>query len=343
MATATPNSVQTLPTARILHNCIRENRDHGFIYLNNPKVGCSTVKSALWQAVTGEKPARGAGVHAVAGSPFNAKPVDAAFAERAYIFTFVRNPYQRVVSAYLNKVIARRNPAWKAFAQRHDVGGTGLVTFDSFVEALAAVPPELHDPHWRPQHLNTLYPFVKPNLIADLESLDSLLPEILGRLFPGQPMPAAVKRKRNTATRARAIWRSQLSDAGTRKRVLDVFGADFEAFGYRTDVDAEPEPTRGPQISEHQHKGLAKLVAYLAADGQGKAPALRALEREEGAESLVDWVLAQRLRLIASNRERVGQMLESHAAQIAAGPTYLKQIAEQVRLGPAVKGQDAEE
>lgn len=342
MATATPNSVQTLPTARIMQSCIRENRDHGFIYLNNPKVGCSTVKAALWQAVTGEKPARGVGVHAVEGSPFNAKPVDAEFAERAYVFTFVRNPYQRVVSAYLNKVIARRNPAWKTFAKRHAVGGTGLISFDGFIEALAAVPPELHDPHWRPQHLNTLYPFVKPNLIADLDALDSLLPTILGRLFPGQPMPAAVKRKRNLATRARAIWRSQLGDAGTRRRVLEIFGADFEAFGYRTDVEAEPESTRAPQMSEHGHPGLAKLVTYLAADGPDKAQALRALEREAGAAALTDWVLAQRLRLIASNRERVGQMLEAHGAQIAAGPNYLRQIAEQVRSGPPVKGQDAE-
>lgn len=342
MAT-TPISVQTLPTARILHNCIRENREHGFIYLNNPKVGCSSVKSALWQAVTGEKPGRGAGVHALEGSPFNAKPVDAEFAEGAYIFTFVRNPYQRVVSAYLNKVIARRNPAWKTFAQRHDVGGTGLVSFDAFIEALAAVPPELHDPHWRPQHLNTLHPFVKPNLIADLEALDSLMPNILTRLFPGHQFPPTARRKRNMVSRARAVWRDQFADAGTRKRVLDIFGADFEAFGYNTDLQAEPAPIRGPHMSDHRHLGLAKLVGYLAAQGPEKAPALRALEREAGAEALVDWVLAQRLRLIASNRDRTALMLETHAAQIAAGPEYLQRIAAQVRLGPPVKGQDSDE
>ena len=343
MATATPNSVQTLPTAKIVHNCIRENRDHGFIYLNNPKVGCSTVKSALWQAITGEKPAKGAGVHAVAGSPFNAKPVDAAFAEQAFIFTFVRNPYQRVVSAYLNKVIARRNPAWKVFAARHGVGGTGLVSFDAFVEALEAVPPELHDPHWRPQHLNTLYPFVKPNMIADLEALDSQLPAILARLFPGQKFAGPAKRKRNTNTRARMIWRAQLADSGTRKRVLDIFGADFEAFGYRTDLEADPAPMRGPRFSEHSHEGLGRLVAYLSAAGPGKAQALKALERADAAGALTDWVLAQRLRLLASNRERTALMLTTHAGQIAAGPSYLQRIAEQVRLGPPVKGQDADE
>jgi len=213
MATATPHSVQTLPTARILHNSIRENRDHGFIYLNNPKVGCSTVKSALWQAVTGEKAVQGA--HAVEGSPFNAKLADAAFAERAFIFTFVRNPYHRVVSAYLNKAIARHNQGWKAFASQHGVGGTGLVSFDSFVEALAAVPAELHDPHWRPQYLNTLYPFVKPNLIADLGAMDSQMPDILARLFPGTTPAAPGKRKGNLTSRAREIWRTQFADAGT--------------------------------------------------------------------------------------------------------------------------------
>lgn len=338
MATATPHSVQTLPTARILHNSIRENRDHGFIYLNNPRVGCSTVKSELWQAITGEKPVQGA--HALEGSPFNARLVDAALAERAFIFTFVRNPYHRVVSAYLNKVIARHNQGWKAFARQHDVGGTGLVSFDSFVEALAAVPADLHDPQWRPQYLNTLHRFVKPNLIADLGALDSQMPAILARLFPGKALVAPGKRKHDLNTRARMIWRTQLADAGTCKRVQDIYGADFEAFGYRTDLEADPEPMHGPRVSEHGHEGLGRLVAYLTADGPGKATALRVLERGDTTGALADWVLAQRLRLLASNRDRTAVMLTTHAAQIAEGPSYLQRIAEQVRLGPPVKGQD---
>lgn len=341
MATATPRSVQTLPTARILHNTIRENRDHGFIYLNNPRVGCSNVKSVLWQAITGEKPAQGA--HVLDGSPFNAKMADAAFAERAFIFTFVRNPYHRVVSAYLNKVIARHNQGWKAFASHHGLAGTGLVSFDSFVEALAAVPPELHDPQWRPQYLNTLYPFVKPNLIADLGAMDSQMPAILARLFPGKPAGEPGMRKHDLNTRARMIWRTQLADAGTRKRVQDIYGADFEAFGYRTDLAADPDPIHGPRLSAHGHEGLGRLAAYLSADGPGKATALRMLEQGDSTGALTDWVLAQRLRLLASNRDRTAVMLTTHAAQIAAGPNYLQRIAEQVRLGPPVKGQDHDE
>ena len=38
--------LQAIPIPRVLKSVIRANLDHGFIYLNNPKVGCSTVKNA---------------------------------------------------------------------------------------------------------------------------------------------------------------------------------------------------------------------------------------------------------------------------------------------------------
>lgn len=39
--------MQTLPTGHILPSAIRENSQHGFLSLNNPKVGCSSFKSIL--------------------------------------------------------------------------------------------------------------------------------------------------------------------------------------------------------------------------------------------------------------------------------------------------------
>ena len=40
-----------LPLLPLLDDCLRVNQAHNFIYLNNPKVGCSTVKAAVWKAV----------------------------------------------------------------------------------------------------------------------------------------------------------------------------------------------------------------------------------------------------------------------------------------------------
>ena len=322
------------PPRGLFHNAIRENAGHGFIYLNNPKVGCSTVKSALGQAILGQDATPKKGIHRLAGSPFTSKPDDAAAVERAYIFTFVRNPFQRLVSAYLNKVSGAGRSEWQVFAKRHGVPTQTPISFDGFVEVLSSVPPELHDPHWRPQHLNTLYPFVKPNLLGDLESLDQLLPEVMAHLFPDQAVLPANKSARSHQTAARQTWPSHLTDPATLARVLAIYAGDFDAFGYLPKVAEAPAPA--VIRSDHAHPGLGALVAYRSAPGPEKAPSLRRLEQLDAQGALVGWVLAQRLRLIASNRDRVAKMLVDHAAQIASGPTYLRRIAEEVRLGPTV-------
>lgn len=327
----THQPLQALPTVGIFHNAVRANADHGFIYLNNPKVGCSTIKTALWQALRPDAaPPDGDAVHVLAGSPFTADPQDAAMVERAFVFTFVRHPLQRLVSAYLNKVSGPGKREWHDFARIHGAGsGSG---FDAFVDLLAAVPPELHDPHWRPQHLNTLNPFVKPNLLADLDHLDDLLPQIMTRLFAGQPVPMLSAAARSHNTEARATWRSHLSDPATLSRALTIYAGDFAAFGYRPDLGDAPPP---PVVqSDHRHPGLARLITYRNAAGPDKAGALVALEQHDPAAALSDWILAQRLRHLITNRPKVLQMLHDNAPQIAAGPPFLQKIAEQVRTGP---------
>lgn len=185
-------SLQALPTVLIFKNAIRENAAHGFIYLNNPKVGCSTIKSTLWQAIrSGETLPDEKTVHGTDDSPFDRNPTDAGAVERAFIFTFVRNPFQRVVSAYLNKVTGTGKPEWHDFAHRHGV--SRATSFDGFIDLLSNVAPEQHDPHWRPQHLNTMYPFAMPNLICDLDRLDDMLPQVLSRLFPDRGVVTPVK------------------------------------------------------------------------------------------------------------------------------------------------------
>jgi len=101
--------LQSPPLAQVADQCFRANTAHGFIYLNNPKVGCSTIKSSLWRAIRGNLPTQAeGGIHGLENSPFDFRPRDPEAARNAYIFTFVRNPFQRLVSAYLIKVVRDR-------------------------------------------------------------------------------------------------------------------------------------------------------------------------------------------------------------------------------------------
>lgn len=254
--------VQLSPTASSLRHMMRANAEHGFIYLNNPKVGCSTIKAALWSGITGAPPPGGGkGAHDRLHAPFREWFDEADGVTGCFVFTAVRNPFQRIVSAYLNKIAPARGRNWQGF--RHRAGLTGqTVSFDAFIEVLEGQERDHFDPHWRPQSLNVLVPFLEPNLLIDLESLDAVLPEILQRIFPGKTMILLDKGARAHSTNARDTWRSHLSDPATLRRVIDIYANDFAAFGYVPDLAAAPGLAVPVRRGEARHDGLAALLRY---------------------------------------------------------------------------------
>lgn len=98
------------PTANDIHRSIHWLPQAGLVYLSTPKVACSTIKTSLWkwadsqvgtETFTGRPHRRGE-------SPFNkgigqlARNIDAVMAST--FFAVARNPYSRILSAYLDKV-----------------------------------------------------------------------------------------------------------------------------------------------------------------------------------------------------------------------------------------------
>jgi hypothetical protein len=318
--------LQTLLFPRLVQQALRVNLDHGVIYLNNPKAGCSTVKTGLWLALQGRAPPPGSPlVHKTDNSPLSKALNDADAARRAFVFTFVRNPLQRLVSAYLDKLVARRDTIWTEFATRHGADPVRAPSFDGFVEVLSGVAPEEQNPHWRAQHLNILYPFVRPNLLADLGALRRELPAVLRRVSTRQvaeipPSPHHMG--------AAAVWTDYYRDPATLRRAVDLYPGDFDAFSYAPSLTADPGGTMGVVRSEHGHEGLARMVDLFNVPGPKRARELTALEAADVDGTLSDWILAQRLRAPFHHQTTRQQLLQDHAAQIAAGPAYLRRIVE---------------
>lgn len=329
MAVAIP--VQTLPTAVILRQALRANPENGFLYLNNPKVGCSTIKAALWSGVRGALPESASGsVHVLEGSPFLDWLDDAGAAAGLFVFTAVRNPYQRIVSAYLDKIAPAVGEIWETFVKQAGLDGAAL-SFDAFIEVLSGLPPERFDPHWRPQYLNTLQPFLRPNLVVDLEALDGTLPMVLDRLFPGRVVEVSDRRPRSHGTSARVTWRAHLADAATLRRVEEIFQGDFACFDYAMDLGAEPGALVPLKHSEHRHDGLAALLRFYQAEAQVKAKLLQAVAAQDEGGHLGAWVLAHRLGYNFKEPTRIEELIAGHADLVAAGPDLLREAVMQAR------------
>ena len=136
------------------------NTGRKFIYGPIAKVACTSFK--LWMLdVAGQTPPR----------PFNEQIEAQRYALRKlglrvanrvledpdfFSFAFVRNPWSRVVSAYLNKfqsVNVTSEPVIAALRRYPAQELTANVSFREFIEFLARGNPRKFDEHWRPQYL----------------------------------------------------------------------------------------------------------------------------------------------------------------------------------------------
>jgi hypothetical protein len=196
---------------------------------------------------------------------------------------------------------------------------------------LSAVPPEAFDPHWRRQQLNILFPFVRPNLIGDLEQLNDLLPVVMNRLFGGSTKDAGLIQERSHSTNARVVWRDYFKYSSTLRRFLDIYGEVFDAFGYVPEIAAELGSRTLPFQFGHSHNGLADLVRYWAAPNGERLNMLTDLSAADPEGALADWIVSQRLLGLQRYPVRSAGVLERQAGRIAQGPAYLQRIAADVR------------
>lgn len=255
---------------QIQRQALRASRSGNIVYLNNPKVGCSTIKNILWNTLADEPRARKVDVHDIEASPFDNQIDQMDWLADARIFTFVRNPFVRIVSAYLNKIADQKPIQWSAFVRRYGVDSGPVIGFDAFIRLISEDAPERLDPHWRPQHLNVMYPFVQPNMMGKLENMDAVLPLVLERYLGLPPVP--VQRKSRHGTNASASYLDYFTNPDTLDRVLTLYAEDFRYFGYAPDLDAPLGGSDLPPVSDHRHERLAGLAAFR----QAKSPADRA-------------------------------------------------------------------
>lgn len=180
------------------------------VYLRNPKVANSTILQTL--GATKEQVE--SGIRDNPGALAKALRDPAVFK-----FTFVRNPYSRVLSAYLDKIVRCE--------KRGNAGlpAEGDVTLLEFLEAIRSHNPRKMNRHWRPQSVQVSFP---ADFIGKLERFDEDFAFVMRELgIEGVPV--------NTKQEERTNARDRLRDyIGLREKALidEIYAVDFERFGY---------------------------------------------------------------------------------------------------------------
>jgi hypothetical protein len=146
---------------------------HKLLYIPVAKCACTSLKSMMVQlaAVDNPKLVMDLGVHLITdhfntGVQLKDKPIELAreilASDQYFKFSVIREPFERLVSAYLEKFVYKRHsqrnlvhtrPVISAVQRTPDIDLQKGISFDEFVQYILQQDPFDLDAHWRPQHL----------------------------------------------------------------------------------------------------------------------------------------------------------------------------------------------
>jgi len=157
------------------------------LYTVVPKNACSSMKAAFVEAEGLQDAFRHSPstIHHFAKSHL-AAPEDSQLPDDAKWITILRNPYSRLVSAYLNKVVgSARKP--RAHAGRISRLARGLpmplpancdISFAEFIQGVAGTQDFEADEHWRQQHIFVGADLSRYAYIGQFEKFSSIIKDL---------------------------------------------------------------------------------------------------------------------------------------------------------------------
>lgn len=221
---------------------VHVSRRHQALFVEVPKTGCTVVKRVLQLSeFEGEESRlpRGEDIHLRELSPLpmprQMGDQDRLFGADAsyYRFSFVRNPFTRILSCYLDKIVGRQAERDIRLPQI----GVDPMRDISFLEFLERIGQQEHhemDIHWAPQvHLLAL-PRMTYDFLGRFESFQADMNRLMSRLSIEIDQKYVVRRSKNVTNATSRI----LEHYGDREAdlVRGMYRDDFERLGYGRDV-----------------------------------------------------------------------------------------------------------
>ena len=176
-----------------------------------------------------------------------------------FSFSFVRNPFDRLIAAYNNKVIEIEEPPlpMQHMGIHHDM------SFESFLDVLIDTPIHRYDVHVLPQsHLLCLGRQVIPKFVGRVEQIDehwSILRDILKQqgIEVMQSLP-----QKNVRRIEKVGLQKYFSNDAVIDKALRIYGDDVKLFYNDTSIDNLIDNAPLPQITPLQSRSL-KLSSWL--------------------------------------------------------------------------------
>ncbi len=221
-----------------------------YVAVTTGKVGCSTVKYALHD-LEGKPPVEGWWtVHddddGMGMVRFGTETVASMLNDPSVLkFCIVRNPYDRIFSAWKSKILRRVDTQYQELRDRvrdhyrypadTEEAPRSTLAFGDFarwVVAHGAEPAVAGDGHWSRQVDALWWDLIDYDVVGRFENFNEDFGAILRRLHAPE---AVLARGTETFNATASIPLSAAYDTDLAAVVYDFYRADFEAFGYAAD------------------------------------------------------------------------------------------------------------
>jgi predicted O-methyltransferase YrrM len=219
---------------------------HGrYLYQPIPKCGCTSIKTILLELEglsidPNEWRRHNKDLNNFPGTDNLApKTQEDIYAGRTDTFKFVivRDPYTRMASVYLDKILnagKKRHMYWinqiKVAAKEQGVTLSEIITFDEFVRVASAQPVKEMDPHWRQQYYEGRFSIINFDFVGHVEMLTSDMIYVLERLQAPEALMHKAARPHNVTGSTLAMWGNVPSEA--RSAFVKTYAIDFDVFRY---------------------------------------------------------------------------------------------------------------
>lgn len=215
--------------------------EHEFVYIRIPKCANSTISMLLYQATTGhvDDNMRPRYAKQFFNHPGEVGLLNSIKARYSYfIFTFVRNPYDRLLSVYLNKFVLANRSRQSYLGKLY--GDTILKycegqesTFLGFCRYLDHGGVRV-DPHWLPM-VDFMWPSVKRiDYIGRLETIETDMKNIFKRIYGKFDFNIQTRYGPEPTNAEKKI--SRYYDEECKEIIRRLYRADFDCFEYNADI-----------------------------------------------------------------------------------------------------------